>query len=211
MLQTWEGEAAADSGAAAVYYVAIFGHVLRELFPEARFGALAATWRFAWFGLSRILTAQTSPWFPGNDEKDAMLLAAFARAAQWCAARMGPDPSLWTWGALHEFAPRHPLAAHESFAAGGPAAWPAPGSPFTVLQHRAGSTEPPYPVVLSPAVRMVADLSTDVVHLALPTGESGRVASPHLVDQLEAWRSGGMVAVRLGTDTMGEITELVPG
>jgi len=211
LLQTWDGEATAGSGAAALFYVATFGHVLRELFPQSRFGALAATWRFAWFGLARILSAETSPWFPGNDEKDAMLIGAFARAADWCASTLGSDPSAWTWGALHGFAPRHPLSALEAFTAGGPAGWAAPGSPFTVLQHRPPSADPPYPVVLSPAARMVADLSTDVVHLALPAGESGRVTSPHLTDQLEAWRSGGMLSLRLGGEATGDVTELVPG
>ena len=35
-----------------------------------------------------------------------MLVGAFARAAAWCAERMGPDPSAWSWGALHELADR---------------------------------------------------------------------------------------------------------
>lgn len=210
-LQAWDGVAAADSPGAALFYVALFGNVLRQVFPEARFGVLAANWRFAWFGLARILTAPTSPWFASNEEKDAMLVAAFGRAADWCTERLGDDPSRWTWGALHEFAPHHPLGVLEAFAAGAPAASPAPGSPFTVLQHRAPSIDPPYPIVLSPAARMVADLSTDEVHLALPGGQSGRVASPHLVDQLEAWRTGGMLTLKLGGDATGDITELVPG
>ena len=168
-------------------------------------------WRFAWWGAARIVTAPTSPWFGSEEDKDRMLVGAFGRAAAWCAERMGNDPAAWTWGALHELAPRHPLGSHETFAAGAPAAWPAPGSSFTVWQHRFAGAEPPYPVVLSPAVRMVADLSGDEVRLALPTGESGRVNNPHLLDQLEAWRTGGCLTIRLGGEVTGDITELVPG
>lgn len=212
LLQRWDGTASADSPAAAVFYVAVVGNVLRELFPEPRFGPLARSWRFAWWGAVRILTASASPWFPGDEEKDRMLIAAFARAAEWCAEQQGPDPSSWSWGALHEFGPRHPLAAHETFVGGAPPPWPAPGSPFTVLQHRFGATAPPYPVVLSPAVRMVADLATDEVRLALPTGQSGRISSPYLTDQLEAWRAGGSLTIKLGAaESTGAITDLVPG
>jgi penicillin amidase len=211
-LQTWQGEAGADSPAAAVFYVALIGNVLRELFPETRFGPLARTWRFAWWGATKILAAPVSPWFASEDDKDRMLIAAFAKAASWCAERMGAEPAAWSWGALHLLAPQHPLAgAHEGFAAAAPAGWPSPGSPFTVWQSRFPSAEPPYPVVLAPSVRMVADLAGDEVRLALPTGQSGRVSSPHLLDQLDAWRHGGCLTLHLDGEKSGEITELVPG
>jgi penicillin amidase len=211
LLQSWRGEATSDSGAAALFYVAMFGHVLRELFPEQRFGPLPRLWRFAWWGLAKILAAPTSPWFASEDDKARMLIGAFARAATWLAETQGDDPTRWSWGALHHLALRHPLAGHESFATGAPDPWAAPGSPFTVLQHRMAGTEPPYPVVLAPVVRMVADLATDEVKLALPTGQSGHVRSTHLVDQLEAWRRGDHLTLRLGVEVTGDTIELVPG
>lgn len=211
LLDAWDGTAAADSPAAALFYVAVFGHVLRELFPEQRYGPIARHWRFAWWGAVRILTAATSPWFPGEEEKDRMLLGAFARAADWLAERQGPDPAAWSWGVLHQLAPRHPLAGHEAFALGAPEPWPAPGSPFTVLQHRFDRPEPPFPVVLGPSVRMVADLSTDEVRLALPLGQSGNVRSGHAIDQMQAWRRGDALTVRLGAEVTGDTVELVPG
>jgi penicillin amidase len=211
LLDSWDGAAEADSGAAALFYVAMFGHVLRELFPEQRYGPIARHWRFAWWGVARILNAPVSPWFPGEEEKDRMLIGAFARAAAWLAERQGPDPAAWSWGALHELAPRHPLAGHESFAAGAPAAWAAPGSPFTVLQHRFDRPAPPFPVVLGPSVRMIADLATDEVRLALPLGQSGNVKSGHLTDQMEAWRRGDALTIKLGAEVTGDTTDLVPG
>ncbi|MEW6272111.1 MAG: penicillin acylase family protein [Thermodesulfobacteriota bacterium] len=211
LLQEWQGEARADSGAAALFYVAMFGHLLRDLFPEQRFGPLARMWRFAWWGVAKIVAAPTSPWFPTEDDKDRALVGAFGRAATWLAETRGDDPSSWSWGALHELAPRHPLAGHESFAAGAPEPWAAPGSPFTVLQHRLAGTAPPYPIVLSPVARMIADLSTDEVKLALPTGQSGQVRSAHLLDQVEAWRRGDCLTLRLGVEVTGDTTELVPG
>jgi len=211
LVQDWQGEARADSGAAALFYVAIFGHLLRDLFPEQRFGPLARLWRYAWWGVAKIVTAPTSPWFPSEEDKDRALVGAFTRAASWLAERQGGDPAAWSWGAVNELALRHPLAFHETFAAGAPEPWAAPGSPFTVLQHRIAGAEPPYRIVLAPVARMIADLSTDEVKLALPSGQSGQVRSAHLVDQLEAWRRGDYLTLRLGVEVTGDTIELVPG
>jgi penicillin amidase len=211
LIETWEGDALADSAAAAVFYLATFRYLMPELFPETRFGPLARQWRFAWWGLARIVGAASSPWFADQASKDAALVAAFGNAARWLGERFGDDPAAWSWGAIHELAPRHPLSGLETFAAGAPAPWPAPGSPFTVLQHRFGAPEPPFQVVLGPALRMIADLSTDEVQLALPGGQSGNVTSPHFADQLSAWRLGDYLTIRLGSEMTGDTIELVPG
>ena len=212
-LAEWNGEAGAGSGAAAVFYVAFAAIAPRELFPESRFGPLARFWRQAWWGVTKILAAPSSPWFASEEERDRALLGMLDRAAAQCADLLGPDAASWTWGALHPLVLRHPLWFHETFAAGVAADWPAPGSPFTVLQHRWGDAQPtpPFPVALGPSVRMVADLATDEVHLILPGGESGRVEGGHFVDQVGVWRSGGSLAVKLQPDTAGDIIELVPG
>ena len=200
--------------AAAVFYVAIFGHVLRELFPEARFGAARATWRFAWFGLSRILTAPTSPWFPGDDEKDAMLRrrvrarGGLVRGADGAATRRA-----WTWGALHEFAPRHPLACARDVR--GRRAGCMAGAGLAV--HRAAASrgrraEPPYPVV---AVTGRAHGGGSLDRRGPPGPADGRVGSRR---EPAPGRSARGLAHRrqhhgasCGTDTTGDITELVPG
>lgn len=212
-LAEWNGEAAADSAPAAVFYVAFAGLAPHELFPEARFGPLARFWRQAWWGVTRIIAAPSSPWFANEEERDRGLLGLLDRAAAWCAGKMGPDPAAWTWGALHPLSLGHPLSFHETFAAGVAEGWSAPGSPFTVLQHRWGDAQPtpPFPVALGPSVRMVADLATDEVHLVLPGGESGRLDGGHLLDQVDVWRNGGSLTVKLQPETAGDITELVPG
>ena len=212
-LAQWNGEAAADSAPAAVFYVALASFAPRELFPEGRFGPLARFWRQAWWGVTKILSAPSSPWFANEEERDRALLGILDRAAAWCAERMGADPAAWTWGALHEVKLQHPLSLHETFAAGTAGVWQAPGSPFTPLQYRWSDAHvaPPFPVALGPAVRMVADLATDEVHLVLPGGESGRIEGGHLLDQLEAWRTGGSLTVKLQPETAGDTIELVPG
>ena len=210
-LTAWDGTASEDSAGAALFYVAMFKFALAELFPEPQYGPLARHWRFAWWGASRILGADSSPWFADERAKDAFLVRVLGRAAAWLGEHRGPDPATWSWGALHPYAPRHPLAFHESFAAGAPPAWESPGSPFTVLQHRFVEPSPPFAVTVSPAVRMIADLSTDEIQLALPTGESGQAASPHLTDQMAAWRNGQYLTLRLTPEIVGETTELVSG
>lgn len=212
-LAGWDGTAAADAAPAAVFYVALTSFAPRALFPEGRFGPLARFWRQAWWGVAKILSAASSPWFADEDERDRALLGLLDGASAWCAERMGPDPSGWTWGMLHEVALRHPLSADDGFAAGVAEAWPAPGSPFTVLQHRWTDVHvaPPFPVALGPAVRMVADLATDEVHLLLPGGESGRLDGGHLLDQVALWREGGSLTVKLQPEATGDTTELVPG
>lgn len=212
-LAAWDGSASSDSAPAAVFYVAFMSLAPRELFPEGRFGPLARFWRQGWWGVTRIFSAPSSPWFASEEERDRALRSLLERASAWCAERMGPDPSGWSWGALHEVVLRHPLSVDEAFAGGVAETWSAPGSPFTVLQHRWADMHaaPPFPVALGPAVRMVADLATDEVHLVLPGGESGRVDGGHLLDQLPLWRSGGSLAVKLQPETTGDTTELVPG
>jgi penicillin amidase len=212
-LAAWDGTASAESAPAALFYVAFLSFAPRELFPEGRFGPLARFWRQAWWGVTKILSAPSSPWFANEEERDRALRALLERASAWCAERMGPEPSGWTWGALHEIALRHPLSFDAAFASGVAETWPAPGSPFTVLQHRWADAHaaPPFPVALGPAVRMVADLSTDEVHLVLPGGESGRVDGGHLLDQVPLWRSGGSLTLKLQAESTGDTTELVPG
>ena len=208
----WNGEATAESVPAAVFYVAFAGLAPQELFPEGRFGPLARFWRQAWWGVSKIVAAPSSPWFGRAEERDRALLGILDRAAAWCAEHMGSTTS-WTWGALHPLVLRHPLWLHETFASGVAEDWPAPGSPFTVLQYRWGDAQvtPPFPVALGPSVRMVADLATDEVHLVLPGGQSGRVDDAHFLDQFGMWRSGSSLTVKLQPETTGEIVELVPG
>src|SRR5262249_54951 len=150
---------------------------------------LARYWRFAWWGAARIISAPSSPWFADEATKHAALARALGRSADWLANRFGAGARSWGWGELHPFAPRHPLAFPDSFSAGAPPAWSAPGSTFTVLQHRFDAAKPPFSITISPAVRMVADLATDEVQVALPTGESGHIASPYLTDQVGAWRN----------------------
>jgi penicillin amidase len=211
LLAEWDGVATAESGAAAVCYLGLFTYALPELFPEPQYGPLAKHWRFAWFGAAKILAAPTSPWFADEAAKDAFLIRAFSRAADWLAERFGPDPAGWSWGEIHPCVPRHPLWFHESFAVGAPPGWSAPGSPFTVLQHRFSAPVPPFAVTIGPSVRMVADLAGDEVQLALPSGESGQVASPHLIDQISAWRNGQYLTLRLTSEIAGDTTELVSG
>ncbi len=209
MLLAWRGEAAADSAAAALTYLALLVFLPAELFPASRFGPLASDLHLLWPVLARLLAAPVSPWFAGEEAKASALCAALGRAADWLREQLGGDSQAWSWGAIHRAEPRHPLATEERFATGPPT--PAAGSAFTVWQRATRRLEVPFTVAGGPVARMIVDLASDEVQLALPAGESGRMDTAHALDQAEAWREGRLLTLRLTSEVAGEIRELVSG
>lgn len=212
LIRAWDGEAAADSAGAALFYVAMLHVLPRELFPESRFGPLARHGGLTWPAVARILAADSSPWFADPTARDRALGSALARAAMWLASELGPEPQRWSWGALHPLAVAHPLASsHDAIAASALAVCPASGSPGSVLEHGFSRLEPPFAVTRAPVARMVADLATDETRLALASGQSGQCGGADLVDPVEAFRAGRSTAIGLTGQPSGDLSELVPG
>jgi penicillin amidase len=201
LLCRWDGRAAADAPAAAIYHVLFFAEWMPFLFPEATCPGFAARWRVASWGAEAILRAPQSPWFPQIAAKHEALRACAGRAVARLRARAGDDPGAWRWDDLHAASFVHPLAFAPRLAKGALASVPLGGSPFTVNQQRLGAALPPFGAVVGAGVRMVADLG-DPGHLriVLSTGQSGDPESPHFADHQPAWRAGEVFCIPLDSD-----------
>jgi penicillin amidase len=209
-LLEWDGEARADSVGCSLAYAAVVEGLLPELFPEARFGALARELGLAWPALARIFAADASPWFPSAAQRDAALVRALRRGRDALAARLGPDPSAWSWGRVLARVAKPPVG-EAADAPGRLEEEPAAGSPFTAQVGRFRGQRVPFPLTGAPAFRMVVDLSTKRAQLVLAGGESEKPESPCFSDQLGRLRAGGFLEVELGAVQEGDTVELMPG
>jgi len=120
--------------------------------------------------------------------------------AAWnqAAARMGPDPTAWRWGALHTLTFFHGFARSQGSATRA-LAWlfdlnrgpyPRPGDGMTV-NLGAFPLVLPFEVIVGPSYRQIVDLGNpDESQWIVAGGVSGDPRSPHYADQIDPWRRG---------------------
>ena len=72
----------------------------------------------------------------------------------------------------------------------------APGGMTTVIQSSYTFWNP-FISRVSPSMRHVADMKTDILYAALPTGNSGNMFSPHYRDMAPLFRKGELIPVSL--------------
>jgi penicillin amidase len=140
----------------------------------------------------------TGPLFGSAQARDAAIAGALAETVNALGKRLGTDPAKWSWGALHPYAPKHPLAAVAvlgSLLGYDIPATPTGGDGVTVnnasidlaLGARPG-TEPDFTVQFAPAARLLLDVgSPDQSRVQTPLGESGNPRSPHFHDEIAKW------------------------
>ncbi len=111
------------------------------------------------------------------------------------AARFGPDPGTWRWGAAHKAVFAHPLLGQLPVLRRiGRIAIEAPGSDATVFAEAGGATN--FQAVLGPEFRGVYDLADlDRSRFVIAPGQSGNLFSAHARDFLRRWRDGETVAL----------------
>jgi penicillin amidase len=130
-----------------------------------------------------------------------MLGKALESAAGELAARLGPDPPAWHWGAVHRAVFAHPLLRFVPLL--GPlseASAAVPGDTTTINRQEAlfGGFES----VHGASYRAVYDLADlDRSRFIVAPGQSGNLLSPTARVFLERWADGAMVA--LGPDSAG--------
>lgn len=195
LLRGWDGSARADSAAATVYLTWTGKHLGPAIVGKA---APAAVRTLIGGGdFAAVMDLLDSPGGalgpdPGPT-RDALLLASLTDAVHEIQARLGPDPSSWTWGRLHQAQFTHVLAplAVEEDATGlqvGPA--PVAGSSHSPL---AASWRPDdFKVIAGASFRMVLDVGDwDASRFINTPGQSGDIDSPHARDLFETWAKGG--------------------
>lgn len=185
LLAAWDGNVAADSGAAALWEITIDELARRAVDRREPLTAEYLTDRelFRCRALPELLSSGK---LSGEDVDEAV-------AAAWdrCVELMGPDPAGWRWGDVHRARFAHPLGRMPGLEPLFVAADLPFGGDEQTVRNGGFEGEGPFDVYVVPSWRAIydlADLDRSVGILA--TGGSGNPASPHWNDQAAAWAAG---------------------
>lgn len=199
VLSGWDGRMTAGSGAAALFhlfYQALLLRVVRPAFEgqaPGLFDRYLAALHLAVPAVDRALLAGD----PGLFGEDALpgVEASLADAWRQAVRRLGPEPSGWHWGALHQLTLSHPAGQGASRLARllawlfrlrrGP--YPRPGDGMTV-NLGAFSLGTPFAIRVGASYRQIVDLGDPTAsRWVIAGGVSGDPRSPHYADQLPLW------------------------
>jgi len=198
-LQGWDGAMSMDGPQPLIFnaWLARFREdVLRRAGVPEQSPAVSRLDFVAWLLSADADPAARSAWCGGPC--DMMLGKALESTATELAARLGPDPTAWRWGAVHRAVFAHPVLRFvpllgrltEANAA-------VPGDTTTINRQEAlfGGFES----VHGASYRAVYDLADlDRSRFIVAPGQSGNLLSPTAGVFLERWASGAAVA--LGPD-----------
>ncbi|MFM8377222.1 MAG: penicillin acylase family protein, partial [Phenylobacterium sp.] len=213
LLRGWDGSARVHSAAAAVFLTWTGKHlgpaVVGKAAPE-RVRALIGGGDLA--AVMDLLEAPDAALGPDPAAtRDAILIASLEAAVAELASRLGPDPSTWAWGRLHQAQFTHVLAplARDGEASGlsvGPA--PMAG---TSLSPLAATWRPDdFRVTSGASFRMVLDVGNwDSSRFINTPGQSGDIDSAHARDLFETWSRGGYLPLVYSRKAVEAATERV--
>jgi penicillin amidase len=206
LLAGWDGEMTTESAGAAIA-ATLLRHLTLEAYAETGrelerflgakgFSLLSPMLEFFGRTIPGTLDAlerRDDGFFRDGRTWRGVLGKCLTRTCVELERRLGPDPEVWTWGAIHVLALDHPLAALpgcERIFRRGPHALP--GEADTVWAAAHPITDPVSGTQTSgPGVRFVANLADpDATLLVLCGGQSGHPASPQYDDQVADWLDG---------------------
>lgn len=187
LLTDWDAEETADSAAAALYEVWMVRH-LRPAYVRAMVpGAAGAVMGSADPAVVRAALRDPETGFGpgGRQARDHLVRDTLRAAYEEVSALLGPDPSAWRWGDLHQNLQPHVLGGREPGLDVGP--FPVGGSGTTV---NAASYRPrDFRQTGGASFRMVLDVGEWDNSVATSTpGQSGDPRSPHYRDLADGWR-----------------------
>jgi len=135
---------------------------------------------------------------PQRETRDDIIKKSFEEAIEYLKIKLGSDIRTWNWGRMHWLIYKHPFAdeSKEIAALGNIDIGYAPGGLTTVIQSSYGFWNP-FVMRVGPSMRSVADMKTDVLYCALPTGNSGNIFSPHYRDMTALFQRGELIEVSL--------------
>lgn len=183
LLRAWNGEVALDAPQPLIFTAWITElrrRVLERNNVPHPVGPLAKFVRF-------VLTDGEAAWC--GTERETLLRDSLAAAMAGLAARFGPDPAAWRWGAAH-----HSVFAHPLFRFIPGLAWlttfriPTPGDDGTVFR---GGMNEAFEAIHGAGYRGVYDLADlDRSRFVVTPGQSGHPLSRHAADLMRPWRDG---------------------
>jgi penicillin amidase len=225
LLLVWDGEAKADSPAAAIYHLFYQELLLQTVRPPMErhapglFARYLSTLHLAVPAVDAALLRGEPACFPDG------LLPAVERAlgAAWQAAtaRLGPEPSAWRWGDLHPLTFRHLFGRGRGVASRilvwlfrlnrGPFARPGDGM---TVNLGAFLLTAPFAVEVGASFRHIVDLDApENSRWIVAGGVSGDPRSRHYADQIPAWLAGETRPMRFLAKEdggVGPVLRLVP-
>jgi penicillin amidase len=195
LLTHWDGQAKADSAAAAVFE-AFWRHLLQNTFnddlPERYWPDGGSRWN----EIMRHLPADSRWWDDQSTQsvvetRDDMLKQSFTEAVKELEGRYGKDPSQWQWGEMHAATFRNQTLGEsgvsliENLFNRGP--FPTGGGE-AIVNATGWSVIDGYETNWLPSMRMIVDLSnlnqSVTVHT---TGQSGHAYHQHYADMSPMW------------------------
>lgn len=170
--------------------------------------------------IANLLNDSTNPWWdrvntrgPIPETRDSIIKLSFVEALRILRSTFGNDMTKWQWGELHSLTYRHVFSDADKRIAKlvNIEHGPAMGGPTTVYQATYNMWDP-YKMKVGPSMRMIADMKSNSLYAALPTGNSEAVFGDHNHDMLDLFKRGDLIDVPLTERKSGwRKLELVPG
>lgn len=207
MIVAWDAMMSPDSAAAALFSLWWLKH-LRPAVIAALSPALGAHAELVGIGHSdAVLDAIEHAPQEMLPVIDTSLAAAFGEAK----ALLGPEPSQWRWGDIHQALFAHPVFPATDGYTVGP--FPLGGDASTPMQ--ASTRVADWRVISGASVRLVMDVGHWDNSLFINTpGQSGDPASPHYADLAPVWAKGEYLPLLYGgtaiEQALDAVIELVP-
>ncbi len=216
LLRDWDGSLGPGSAPAALFELWWTKHLKPALFaatvPDGEVRKLLGPGDVE--SLLRLIEAPDRRLGPDPAAaRDRILADTLEAAYRDCAARMGDDPSAWSWGRLHTACFEHPLTplvGNDRFDIG-----PLPKGGSASTPMHAGYRPSDFRIIAGASVRVVIDVGDwDRSVCINAPGQSGDPRSGHYADLAPLWARGEYVPLLYSRDRIDEaaslLIELVP-
>ncbi|MFN3513144.1 MAG: penicillin acylase family protein [Phenylobacterium sp.] len=210
LLQEWDHRTTVESAAAALYETWIAKHLGRAVVARAAPAAARPLIGGGELAAVMALLENSDGRFPPRT-RDAALQQSLLAAYDELARRLGPDPSDWAWGKLHQAQFEHvlsPLAdaqARSALTVG-----PAPVAGTSLSPLAASWRADDFRITAGASFRMVLDVGAWDNSVTINTpGQSGDPESPHFRDLFPLWARGDYVPMLYSRQAVEAATEKV--
>lgn len=197
-LLSWDGRCEEDSVEAAIFHVfhhRLMANLLTPALGEELFAAHVEILNQCIVPIDQILRNPQSPWFASESRRD-LVARSLPEAVDELRTALGDEMQRWHWGRIHTLSLTHPLgrlALLRPALSVGPFASCGDGTTINMGFYRHSA---PYRHTVGASLRFIIDLGNlNDSSFIMPTGQSGRLFSPHDRDQTNLWRGGGMLSM----------------